>query len=108
MELGAVSARPASFGGKMNGGPAQVESGCAVTAPFWARSVIISGSDKINQHVLWVPRQHLTPHPQGTRSVDTIRLFFLLLTILRVQNLLPAWMHGAESAGCQISSRLRK
>lgn len=25
-----------------------------VTAPFWAKSVIISGSDKIKQHQLWV------------------------------------------------------
>lgn len=27
--------------------------GGAVTSPFWAKSVIISGSDKINQHRVW-------------------------------------------------------
>lgn len=55
IQLGAASARPASFGGGNERWPWAGGATAPVTSPFWAKSVIISGSDKINQHRLWSP-----------------------------------------------------
>lgn len=48
-EVGADSARPASFGGEKRRRCPQLWGCTTVTSPFRATSVIISGSDKINQ-----------------------------------------------------------